>query len=327
MIANNSTVDANYMNSCNETVVIHNCIRNIPGLVAIFLAMIACPVYVLMFKILVYHFDLMVPRHKILLNLNISDSIQIAGMAILSLLGFIFQAKSRSAGCQVIRKVMEFLGIATVVSSTGSILLLSFERYIACVHCLRLYDIVTDNLVHRAIYCIWGVAFICGLADKERYQPNYTVVALVLTKSISIIYTIVVLSSTVLLAFVQFRLYRLSHMKNKVLPGDSFGRAAEENDTRRTQMKAAIVASAVVLMYVICMCPLAFYSISVGFDPKNDESAFRLICLILEQVNTVIDPFVYGYGMADTRKQMIKELNKIKNTFLIMVDRVRSGLH
>ncbi len=203
MISN--ATSGNNTNLSHTTVVIFNCVRNATGLSSIFLALISCPVYILMFKILIYHFDLRLPRHKILLSLNISDSIQIAGMAILHILGFISQAKSSSAGCQVIRKVMEFLGIATVVSSTGSVLLLSFERYIACVHCLRLYDIVTDNLVHKALYCIWAVAFLCGLADKERYQPNYTVVALVLTRSISIIYTIVFLSSTVVLAFVQGR--------------------------------------------------------------------------------------------------------------------------
>ncbi len=318
MNSSKSTINNIILN--NTTIVTYSCIAKTPGSFAIFLAFIACPVYILMLKILIHELRLSLPRHKILLSLNISDSIQIAGMGLLSMLGFISQANSNSTGCQVIRKLMEFVGIATVVSASGSVLLLAYERYVACVHCLRLYDIVTDNLVHRALYCIWAVAFISGFLDKELYEANHTAVALVFSKSTCIRYATVVLLSALVLTCVQVRLYLLSYKKINAVPAEnSFGREAEENDTRKAQMKVAIVASAVVGLYMVCMCPAAFYMVFGGFEIQDDTSVIRFICIILSQVNTVVNPFVYGFGMVDTRKKIMADLKKLKDAIVNMV--------
>ncbi len=316
-------ISANNLTFSNTNDVTHSCMGKPAGVFAIFLALMVCPVYILMLKILIHDFNLGHPRYRILLSLNISDSIQIAGGAFLSILSYSFLPRSDSVGCQVIRKLFEFLGISTVVMSSGSILLLTFERYVACVHSLRFYDIVTDDRVSRALYCIWVVAILCGLIDKERYEPNYTAMPLVFTKAICVIYTIVVFGSSIILTCVQIRLYLLSRKKMKVLPFNNFGRAAEENDRRKAEMKVAIVASAVVGLYMICMCPLAFYIISAGFDDtNNDVSAFRVISIMLLAVNTVADPFVYGFGMSDTRQKIMTELRKIKLAIVDMISRI-----
>ncbi len=275
----------------------------------------ASPIYIIMLKILIYRLKLKLPRHKILLSLTISDCIQIVVNAILRF--SVYSATVSSIGCQIIRKILQFTSILTVISSSGSILMLSFERYVACIHCLRLHAIITDKVVDRGLCCIWVISILCGFLEKTRYEVCLGPVVLTHLKTDSIIYTIVVLSSSVLLAAVQIRLYLLSYTKTKIHPsGNVFGRKAEENDLRKNQIKLTIVASAIVLLYVVCMCPLAFYLISIGFESKNPDSMFRILSIMLVVINALMDPFVYGFGMADTRKAIITELQGIKSFFL-----------
>ncbi len=302
--------------SKNDTVIAYECARKEPTLFAVVLAVIALPIQIVLSKILIQRFRLRLPRHKILLSLTVSDSIQVIFVAFLQLLGLILQLEASSTGCQVIRKLVELVVISTIVWASGSIVALSIERYVACVHCFRFHEIITDKFVNRYLCCLWAIGLLAGFVDEQRYEPNSTLVALPLTKTFGIIYSVTVLSSSAILAFVQIRLYLISKKKNKTHPGVIFGRAAEVNDLRKRQLKISIVASAVVVLYVVCMCPLAFYSILYGFDHYTDVgSAFRLASLLVASANTFMDPFVYGLGMGDTRQAMKKELKKIQNFF------------
>ncbi len=296
----------------NATNLEYKCTRKTTTLFSFGVAVLASPVYILMLKILICGLKLNLPRHKILLSLTISDSIQIVVFSLLQL--SVLQARVTSIGCQIIRKIMEFSGILTIVSSSGSIIFLSIERYVACVHCLRFHEIITDKLVNRLLGCIWTFSFICGFFDKKRYEESLSPAVLRLTETTAIIYTGTVLSSSVVLLVVQVRLYFLSYRKMKVGPGDTaFGQGAEEVDTRKTQIKVAVVASAIVIMYMVCMCPLAFYLLSTSFESRRDPTVSRRASIMLASVNTLMDPFVYGLGMADTREEIKRQLKEIKS--------------
>ncbi len=251
-------------NSTNTTLVEYKCARKQGALYSFVVAVMASPVYIIMLKILIYRFKLTLPRHKILLSLTISDSIQIVIPALLQLT--VFNARVDSNGCQIYRKIVEFTAILTVVSSSGDILLLSWERYVACIHCLRFFKIVTHMKVNAMLFGVWIIAIVCGLLEPGRYKENLTSAIMPFRTTDSIVYIVTVLASSLVLIVVQARLYLLSRSKTKVRPGrNAFGKRAEEHDMRRTQIKLTIVASAIVLLYMACMCPFAFYLIKMGF--------------------------------------------------------------
>ncbi len=302
-------------NATNTTHLEVKCARKEATLYSSAIALLASPVYILMLKILIYRFRLRLPRDKILLSLTVSDSIQIVIVAVLQL--SVFDDTVDSIGCQIIRKVGEFTVVLTVVSSSGSILLLSWERYMACVHCLRFYKIVTHEKVNRMLCGVWALAFVCGFLEKGRYEANISSSVMPFPETDTIIYVITVLSTSTVLVVVQVRLYLLSYRKTKDNPsGITFGKKAEENDYRKTQFKIAIVASAIVLLYMICMCPLAIYLISAGFKSRDDNSATKIASIMLILINALMNPFVYGLGMADARKAIKKELKEIKSFFV-----------
>eukprot|EP00794_Sanderia_malayensis_P009917 gene9917-10934_t len=299
----------------NTTVITnqHDCIRKEAATFSITMGIIILPVHIVMIKILFWGSRLTLPRHMVLASLTISDFIQLVAIGLITSSGRTFDLKTRLWGCQLHRKLMEIASALTLVTSSGSILALSFERYIACVHCFRVHQIFSEQRVKRLLLAIWISGIIAGFIDYKRYTPNYTLVALPLTTTFSIIYVIFVIPTTVILLILQTRLYLFSMKKMKVEPGNNFGRQAEAKDLIRKQLKLGICASCVATLYIICMCPLAFYAMNTGFKEVNDASVFRLASILIASINTLVDPFLYGFGMADTRREIRRELKSLKN--------------
>ncbi len=283
------------------------------------MTLIELPINMLLFKVLLKDSRLDLPRHKILLSLAISDYFQIAFITLLQFIGTASNLKTTNRACQVVRKTMEVTVVVTTIATSGSILALAIERYVACIHCFRAHEIVSEKRVKRAVVGIWIFGFICSVCDKERYQANFLQVAFPLTRAFKILYTIVILTSSAMLLFIQFRLYKESHRLMKVRPDTSnnFSSSAEANNMRRNQLKVSFIASIVIVMYVICMCPLAFYIVATEIQ-QNQEATLdiRQTVIGLNQINTFADPFVYGVGMSDTRKAMIREMQHLKQRFL-----------
>ena len=54
----------------------------------------------------------------------------------------------------------------------------------------------------------------------------------------------------------------------------------------------------------------------VADDPRQSNLT-RLFMVALGMLNTLLNPFIYGFGMMDTREAMLKELKKAKMYLLI----------
>ncbi len=305
----------------NDTITAYQCVQKVTVISSGILALVVLPINFLVFKILVSNFRLALPRHKILLSLTISDSLQISFVALLSFLAQIANLKTTSIACQAIRTTIGVVAIWTVITSSGSILTLSVERYFACIHCFQAHRIISDQRTVRTICGFWLVGIICALADSSHYRANLGAVTICRSKITDVMYTSVVLPSTIILLFIQTRLFLLSRRLMRVIPGTSnaFGSAAEAIDLRKRAWKVSIVASAVVVLYVFCMCPLAFYFIATLFEKSNELTPSRFTAMFLVQFNAFADPFVYGLGMADMRQAMIRELRRDKEFFKNMI--------
>ena len=277
-----------------------------------FLSLVATPLHFLIIRVLIVRFRLALPRHKILLCLSISDNLQILGAGIVAFIGLGLQLTVTSQSCQVLRQIEEIIATQTHVASSGFIILLAIERYIACIHSLRFYTIVTPSRENFAVVSVWVISILSGLLALHPNQPNYS--QLVLSKNVRtrLVYITTTLVSTVVLIFVQARLYRLSRTKLKVTPHNTFGEQKEKDDSTRRQLKLGFAASVVIILYVVCMLPLACLYVYLLLKPKEDLAKTKDALVILILANMFVDPFVYGFGMVDVRQGIKREARNLK---------------
>ncbi len=249
-----------------------------------------------------------------LLSLTISDCMQTLLVSVVQLIARLSDVKTTSTFCQVLRKINECISAMTMATSGGSILFLSVERYVACIYCFHKDQILTRKRVDRGLRAIWLLGIACAFGDYKRYQWNLSAAILPLHKVTSFIYGSIIITNIVILAFIQVSLYRVARKLIRGRPRSSSGSdVATVTRLRIVELKASMYTSAIVVLYVVCMFPLALYILvqTLRTMPLDEMSNVRLFCIFFSQINTIVNPFVYGYGMEDTRKSLRRELRKI----------------
>ena len=276
------------------------------------LSLVATPLHFLIIRVLIVRFRCELTRHKILLCLSVSDNLQILGLGLITVIGLGLQPTVTSHSCQVLRQIVEVLLMQTHSASTAFILLLAVERYISCVFSLRVYTIITPSRANFAVISAWVISIFGGLLSLHPNEPNYSRMAMSNNSRILWLYSTTVMVSSVSLSVIQARLYRLSRTKLKVVPHNMFGRQKEKEDLTRRQLKLSFAASVVIILYVVCMFPLACLAIYSLLNPIRDVTNIKQALAFLAMLNTFVDPFVYGFGMPDVRKGIKKECKDFK---------------
>ena len=279
------------------------------------LSLVAVPLHFLVMRVLVVRFRLALPRHKILLFLSVSDSIQILGAGLIGVIGMGLQPAVTSLSCQVLRQIIEVVGLQTHSASSGFIVLLAMERYVACIHSLRFYAIVTPSRTSFAVVSVWVTSILCGLLALHPNEPNYKQDIMGNGVPILLVYITTSLMSIFVLIIVQARLYKLSLTKLKVVPHNMFGNHKENDDLMRRQLKLGFAASAVIIVYIVCILPLACLFIYMLLNPKKDLFVVKAVAVPFAMLNTFVDPFVYGLGMADIRQGIRRDFENLKQRF------------
>ena len=306
------------MNTTNSTSQF-SCTPNLTGNFAIVLLFLALPFHFLVGKILAFNLRFENPRHIILFCLSISDSLQLTITAICVVVSKTGDLHTGTPACDGLRYTILFNSTHTYIVSSLSLVALSIERYIACFHSYRIHELLTNKRIIPTLVAFWicGVIFggiACIPASQGGGQP-------VVTSSVYFdgIFVSVTFSVSLVLIVVQSVLFHLSRKKlNRVQPGSSFSNDNEAEIQRKRQIKVAIVASAVVASYSICMLPGAIIVIVNQFAKISLPRFWKqMLAISLGMLNTLMNPFIYGLGMVDTREAIIKDLRKIKNLILI----------
>ncbi len=305
-------------NSTTTPVTEYPCILHTRGSICIVVGLFA-PFHILIVKALICQLHLRLARHKILLSLSISDNIQLLFIVLPILASFIFNVKTTARiACLVIRNLMQFNVLLTVVTSSGSIAALAVERYISCFYCFRVNFIITKKRVKISLCCLWVLGGVAALANiYHRAEHLISEFRIVRLGPLMVVF-VSVFTSAIIIIFVQVKLFLLSREKLRTQPRCSFGREKEAADLRRRHLKIARSASAVVLLYVICMSPFAvamFYYYFSGRIQDIDQGAMTYFT-VSSLLNTVVDPIVYGLGMSDTRQAIKKELKNTKTSIM-----------
>ena len=311
------------MNS-TATVSSHPCLANTPGNLAIFCLVVIFPFHVFVLATLHCRILEKCPRHKFLISLSISDNLQIAVTGLFAIISRAFHLRTTSTSCQVLRQVIEFSASLISVSTSASIVALSIERYISCVYCLRAYAILTNKRVNTALFTLWTLAFVCGCIVLHPSTPNLDASPISREQRLSVVYAVVVISSSIVMLIIQVRLYTFARQKLKVQPARLSCAAdkAEATDLRRRHLKLAFIASVVAGAYIICMLPMSCF---IGYRLiSGDRTSFptvRTVLSFLAILNTLVDPFIYSLGMKDTRKIIVKQFKSIKQQCLSIFEK------
>ena len=276
------------------------------------LIVFAIPIHAFIIKILAMDFQLDLARHKVLLSLSISDMVMLCGMFITALIYKAATFTIHSTGCIVNRGFTVFISCSTLAVSSVSIIALSIERYIACVHSFHLHLILTESRIRYWSTSTWILGCLTGLLaastnhyDEALMVSNYS--------PVQYIYLIFVIPTSTVATVIQIRLFIFSWKKiNEVSPAGAFGEELELVDLRKKQIKVAFMAGIVAFAFVVCMIPLAvvfMYELASG---ALVSASFRGICISLSFTNGLVDPLIYGFGIADTRQKMFRDLKRLK---------------
>ena len=312
----------------NQTTTINDC-KFTEGAIttSVILTFFALPFHLLMMKILFKDCEMALPRHKIIMSLTTSDALQISIATVLSTFYQIFnETRYKEAACRYLQPIGIFLVAVTSLVSSLSIVSLSIERYITCIYSLHVYEILTKKRMAIVICIQWAIGIVLGVISVCLHETSEE--PQILTESIILHRTIVltVFPSATVITLIQLRLYLFSRSKlATVKPVGAFGNEAEVIDFRKKQVKITFVASIVAITYMACMFPIAIVHAYEWQNGMIKNNSMKSIINSFLLINTLIDPFIYGLGIKETRKLMLKDIKSAKNFLLWHLFKVSSA--
>ena len=301
----------NKMASSNSTVT-HDCIDEKTGTYRIILIFIVLPLHIILIKVIAKDFQFNLPRHSILFSLSLADATLVCGLCISGLVDATTTLRLHSTGCLIYRAYIVFIVSSTFVMSSLSITALSIERYISCVHSFHLHEILTDS---RVRYCsIFGWVFSFSMGILTAASIRYDDIALIpIPSPIHYVVPLVAIPLSTAIFIIQVRLYLFSREKiNSVIPAGAFGAELELAHYRKKHFKVAFMASIVALVFYVCVIPLTVIFLYELLSGRYISAPVRQFFIGLSFWNSFADPFIYGFGMADTRKMILRDLRRVK---------------
>lgn len=288
-----------------------------PGLSVsvITISLITLPLHFSVIKVLLMDLRPSPPCIKIMLCLSFSDALQISIPFLCVVVIKSFHSTEGTMACEVLRNIAYFYTVQTMTVSSSSIVLMSIERYVACIHCLRTHEIFTRERLVAVISGIWVVGSLCAaiivaLNEKMSNDPGKV------PRHLNIITIIVILPSSMAIFIIQCRLFAFSRSKLVTQPAEAFGMEAELADLRKKEMKIAFVVGIVVTAYMVCKLPMAILFLTEMIDGREFGLSTRAPLFCFSLLNNLIDPFIYAIGMLEMREALMKNFKRIKEMCL-----------
>ena len=298
---------------------VNTCMVIEAGIFPMLISLVTLPLHIMLCKILVSDFQFSLPRHTILFSLSVSDATLVSGLFISCFINTIIAIPSQSTGCFIYRGFTLFYASSTLVVSTLSITALSVERYVACIHSFHLHEILTESRVRYGSIIVWSLGLLSGtvVTITSRYDVNVVVPS---PSPLHYVFPVSVIPSSIVILTIQVRLFLFSRKKmNSVIPVGAFGAELELAHYRKKHFKVAFMASIVAFAFILCMFPLAVLFLRELFIGGYVPAPVRPICIALSICNSLADPLIYGFGMADTRKMIFRNLRNLKQLLIDML--------
>ena len=289
------------------------CFPTTGGVTSLVILLLAFPFHTLMIKILVKDVGLLLPRHHIMLTLSISDALQVFLVAIVSSITFAADLTTKSVTCTLIRHLLVFGSSLTVVVSSLALVTIAAERMIICMHFLKYRRLFRRTRVLRLMRSYWLVGMIMAAIVTVTKDAQKTEASVSGSTSFQVVSSLVILLSALIITVIYFRIFLFSrYMIMRITPSPFDNNLRDEIVFKRKQIRIAAIAGIVCMSYVVFMVPIAVnYILRLAGVIHTHSASTKGILGGLALINTIADPFIYGFGMTQTRQILIRMVKKV----------------
>ena len=291
---------------------VYACVPKSSGSVAIAVSVFSLPFHVLLVKLLVTDVGLSLPHHQIMLILIMSDALQIFAASFVSSTGMILQLTTESSTCVILRDILVFTSSLTVIVSSLAVVTFAIERMTICMHFLRYRRIFITKRIRKLLYGYWVIGTVIAIIAALTNNARKTETSVIETTSFQILCALFILPSSSIITSIYSRILLFSRERIiQVAPSLDVNKLRDVATFRKRQIRIALVAAVVCIAYVVCMVPAstAFFLELTGLIENHPDVKKVLISLMM--LNTLADPFIYGFGITQTRQILINIMKSV----------------
>eukprot|EP00112_Aurelia_sp_Birch-Aquarium-sp1_P007605 Seg183.5 transcript_id=Seg183.5/GoldUCD/mRNA.D3Y31 product="Melanocortin receptor 5" protein_id=Seg183.5/GoldUCD/D3Y31 len=278
--------------------------------------------HILIVRALISKLKLRKPMDKFLLSLSVADLIHMISFIMTIPIVNSMKPNVVSVTCRNARKALEFFFCLMIACSSGSIIALSLERYIRCIHCFRLHSIMTKKRTIVSISLIWCAGLIWGLLNEILFAggklSKVTLDEAGLTTAIHA-NSILIFATSAVLIFVQLRLFVFIHKRSRILPAGQTRATYQGRSTFLRQVKINVAVFAVVVAYLACMLPASLLIFLKTKLSSSEYANVRKIVLLLTLLNPVSNPFIYCIGRREILHAILSDFRAVMRKLLIEI--------
>lgn len=247
-----------------------------------------------------------VPSNILMCSLALSDLITGAVLQTNNAWGIYDILRGRITCNVIYPKVVETVGIVTIIASLANLAIITLDRYIAIVHALRYSAIVTFRRTVQVLAVVWSFSLVFGVSLSVLASPYKDVY-----NALRMVFYTYMIAIYVCMVVLYIRLYLIS-------------RAHEQKITHQTgfQMKSErrglATVSMVMLALVICFIPYTVVRSIMRVRRVQSQmlNIARVISFTFMLCNAMVNPLVYFFRSRNLRsyshKMLLSALKKIK---------------
>nr|XP_046247887.1 trace amine-associated receptor 13c-like [Scatophagus argus] len=252
------------------------------------------------------HFrQLQTPTNLILLSLAVSDLL--VGLASMPL------AINNLVSCQNIDKIScalsYLLAFILTSASVGSMVLIAVDRYVAICYPLRYSFIITTSRVKMCVCLCWMCSVIYNLiilkgnwSQIVLSNPCHEVCTIIIDYISGAVDLILTFFGPVIVIIVLYvRVFVVAVSQARVMRSQISAAKSNTVTVKKSELRAARTLGIVLLVFIICLCPYFFPSIT-GQDTTTDGNSLAQIFLFY--CNSTFNPLIYAFFYPWFRKSV-----------------------
>ena len=244
-----------------------------------------------------------------MLTLTLSDALQILTGSILTVVIMALQLTTESYTCGLLRDITVFISSLTVIVSSLAVVTFAVERMIICMHFLKYRRLFKRTRIAKLLYGYWLFGVLIATIAALTNDGKKAETSINETTSFQIVCAFTVLPSATIIIIIYSRILLSSRGRIiQVAPSSDSSKLRAVATFKQKQLRIALVAGIVCIVYVVCMVPLSMVFLLELTDVNDNRPGIKKVLIMNAMLNTLADPFIYGIGMIQTRRILFRIL-------------------